>query len=47
MKNFSQRFVSCHGCGKCYPGGTNALVPIGRKCVMQTNNPFWKLEVML
>ena len=22
--------------------GTNALIPIGRKCVLQTNNPFWK-----
>ena len=42
MKNFSQTFVSYHGCGKCYLDGTNALVPIGRKCVMQTNNPFWK-----
>ena len=42
MKNFSQTFVIYHGCGKCYLDGTNALVPIGRKCVMQTNNPFWK-----
>ena len=22
--------------------GTNALIPTGRKCVLQTNNPFWK-----
>ena len=42
MKNFSQTFVSYHSCGKCYLDGTNTLVPIGRKCVMQTNNPFWK-----
>ena len=42
MKKFSQTFFSYHGCGKCYLDGTNTLVPIGRKCVMQTNNPFWK-----
>ena len=42
MKNFSQTFVSYHGCGKCYLDGTNTLVPIGRKCVMQTNSPSWK-----
>ena len=42
MKNFSQTFVIYHGCGKCYLDGTNALVPIGRKCFMQRNNSFWK-----
>ena len=42
MKNFSQTFISYHGCSKCYLDGTNALVPIGRKCVMQTNNLFWE-----
>ena len=42
MKNFSQTFVSYHGCGKCYLDGTNALAPRGTKCVMQTNNSFRK-----
>ena len=42
MKNFSQTFVIYHGCGKCYLDGTNALVPIGRKCFIQRNNSFWK-----
>ena len=39
--NFSQTFVTYHGCGKCYLDGTNGLL-INRKCVMPKNNPFWK-----
>ena len=42
MKNFSQTFISYHGCGHCYLDGTNKLVPKNRKCIMLTNNPFWK-----
>ena len=34
MKNFSQTIVSYHG--------TNKIVPKNRKCIMPTNNPFWK-----
>ena len=45
MKNFSQMFVSYHGCGHCYLNGTNKLVPKGKKCIMPTNNPFRKNPV--
>ena len=42
MKNFSQTFVNYHGSGNGYLDGTNKIVPKGRKCIMPTNNLFWK-----
>ena len=41
MNNFSQTFVTYHGCGKCYLDGTNELLG-NRSCLMRANNPFWK-----
>ena len=38
MNNFSQTFVTYHGCGKCYLDGTDELLG-NRNCVMPTNNP--------
>ena len=45
MKIFSQTFVTYHGCGQCYLDGTNKIVPEGRKCIMPTDNPFWKKPI--
>ena len=45
MKNVSQTFVRYHGCCHCYLDGTNKLVLKGRKCIMPTNNSFWKNSV--
>ena len=45
MKNFSQAFANCHGCGNGYLDGTNKIVPEGRKCIMPTYNPFWKKPI--
>ena len=45
MKNFSQTFVNYHGCGNGYLDGTNKIVPEGRRCIMPTNNPFWKKPI--
>ena len=42
MKNFSQTIVNYHGCGNGYLDRTNKIVPEGRKCIMPTQNPFWK-----
>ena len=39
---FSQKFVTCHGCGNCYVDGTNKLEEANKKCFLPTNNPFWK-----
>ena len=45
MKNFSQTFVQYHGCGYSYLDGTNMLLESGRKCLLETNNPFWKKPI--
>ena len=39
---FSQSFILCHGCGRCYLDGTNELIANKGGCTMSTNNPFWK-----
>ena len=45
MKKFSQTFVRYHGRGHCYLDGTKTLIQTGRRCVMETNNPFWKKPI--
>ena len=45
MKIFSQTFVTYHGFDNCYLDGTNEIVPEGKRCVMPTNNPFWKKTI--
>ena len=31
-----------HGCGNSYLDGTNMFIKTGRKCLLPTNEPFWK-----
>ena len=45
MKKFSQTFVRYHGRGHCYLDGTKTLIQTGRRCVMETNNPFRKKPI--
>ena len=45
MGKFSQTFVAYHCCRNCYYDGTNVIVPKGRKCIMSTFNPFWKIPI--
>ena len=39
---FSQKFVTYHGCGLCYVDGTNLIQSNSRLCFFPTHEPFWK-----